>query len=253
MSEFRLVTDAQPVGHLIEAWLVTFTSSNTRSAYRRDLELFVEWLTDGSLDPRSVTATDVAAFRDHCAGSGSSPSTTNRRVAAVASFYRHAGPVWSTPDPTRGVVRDRVAPRPAPPLSAADAAATWRAAVALGHKTAAVVGLTMLDGLTTNELLQLDIGDLIVSPQTVVIDTMRRGGLLRLVVDPRTGVALRHLVSARTTGPLLVGQTPTGDGARLTRFGVDYLVKRVGTHAGLDAPLTVTTLRRTQQVIGSAE
>jgi hypothetical protein len=40
-----------------------------------------------------------------------------------------------------------------------------------------------------------------------------------------------------------MGDNPTRRGSRLTRFGVDYLVKKVGQAAELSFPLTVNALR----------
>jgi site-specific recombinase XerD len=43
---------------------------------------------------------------------------------------------------------------------------------------------------------------------------------------------------------LLLGESPTRQADRLTRFGADFLIKRAGSAAGIDEPMSSNTLRR---------
>jgi integrase/recombinase XerD len=231
----------------VEAWLESLRSDNTRAAYRRDLVVFGRWVRSLALHPRKVTAAQVEQFADHCAGAGDSDATVRRRMAAVTSFYRHAGTSWSSSNP--GTAADRPAPSPdaaVVALSAADADAVWSAAVSLGPKTATLVGLVLLDGFKAHELLRLDVGDLQRVGAGYAVRVGGQDGSTHVRLDPRTSAALRRYLGDRRAGPLLYGDNPTRERARLTRYGVDYLVRRTAVSAGLATPVTVNVLRHTQ-------
>ena len=145
----------------VQAWLASLQSDNTRAAYRRDLVVFLAWLQSVRVAPRKVTVTHVERFARHLDDQGSSDATVRRRMAAVASFYRHAGPAWSMANPATDADRPAAGPdAPAAVLTPAEAAAVWKAATELGSKTALVVGLVLLDGYKTHELLRFDAADL---------------------------------------------------------------------------------------------
>jgi integrase/recombinase XerD len=227
----------------LAAWLATMGSPNTRAAYTRDLEVFIAWSAQAGVAPLAATALHIEAFRVHCETSGASPATVHRRLSALSSFYRHA--TGADANPVDGTARPAAPESPTRALTAPEAARVWAAASALGPKTAALVGLIMHDGLKTNDVLPLDIADVrFTRRSTVVAVTDRDGTDVAMTVDPRTGVPLRRYVGDRRAGPLFVGDNPTREPARLTRFGVDYLVKRTGAAADLTTPLTVNALRR---------
>jgi integrase/recombinase XerD len=230
---------------LIHAWLSTLVSASTTSAYRSDLRIYVRWVESTGRGLMSVSVDDVHAFRSHSETQGVAPATVRRRLAAISSFYRHVANMPGAVDPTVGARRPSAAGGSRTvELSPVEADAVWHAAARIGQKTAIVVGLILLHGMRSSELLALDVGDLNNRGGTLTVDR-RPLSARTLVVDPRLADILRRHVLRRHEGPLLLGDNPTREPARLTRFGVDYLVKRSGVSAGLDQPLTVNTLRRT--------
>ena len=91
----------------------------TRRHYRADLEWFARWVETAYSEPcslPSVSARDIAAYKNHLlAEKRLKPSTVNRKLAALSSFFR-----WAlerrrvTEDPTafiRGVKEARTAPK----------------------------------------------------------------------------------------------------------------------------------------------
>lgn len=234
---------------LVETWLETLSSGNTRAGYRRDLDVYSVWMHASGRIPMKATTADIEAFRARCESDGAGVATVNRRLAALSSFYRHIGQAGSAPDPLAGAQRPASTTKSGTAqLSDRAAGAVWRAAADLGSKTAAVVGLVLLDGLKTNELLLIDIEHLFITRSAVTVNVARRQRGDRIVLDPRTAAVVRRHVADRGSGPLLLGDAPTRQSARLTRFGVDYLVKKVGSVAGLPSPLTINMLRRTHIV-----
>jgi integrase/recombinase XerD len=232
----------------VESWLASLHSDNTRAAYRRDLVVFLAWLQSVQVPPRRVTVAHVERFAHHLDDEGSSDATVRRRMAAVASFYRHAGPAWSMANPATEADRPAAAPDvPAVVLTPAEASAVCKAANELGPKTAVVVGFVLLDGFKSHELLKLDAADLRrVGNAYSVVDDDAPGGAAPAPLDPRTSAALRRYVGSRRAGPLLLGDNPTRTPARLTRYGVDYLVRRAAERSGVSTPISVNVLRNTQ-------
>lgn len=241
-------TSIDDVDRRVDAWLASLRSDNTRAAYRRDMVVFRQWLHASRLSPRKVTVGHVERFAEHCADGGESDATVRRRMAAVTSFYRHVGGSWSMPNPATDADRPVAGPEaPAPVLTPAQAAAVWKAATDLGSKAASVVGLVLLDGLKSHELLRLDAADLRrTAGGGFSVAVPGRAESSPVTLDGRTVAALRRYLAGRRTGPLLYGDNPTREQARLTRYGVDYLVRRTAEQSGVTASVTVNVLRNTQ-------
>ena len=72
------------------------------------------------------------------------------------------------------------------------------------------------------------------TPQGAELALDRRGDLFDLALDTRTATALTAYLGGRNEGPLLLGESPTRAPGRLTRFGADYMLKRLSADAGLD-------------------
>jgi integrase/recombinase XerD len=237
------MTEQAHDGHeAIASWVASLGSPNTRAAYERDIRLFARWMSTSSRPLRRANSVDIERFRASRVADGEATSTVNRRLAAVASFYRHVDATGA--NPVDGARRSRTPSRiDTPQFTGAQALDIWRAAEALGHKTAVIVGLVLFDGLKTVELLLLDVDDIEIQRDRVTATITRSNRELAVVLDRRTAAALRRHVTGRRVGPLLMGENPTRAPARLTRFGVDYLIKRTGALAGLAEPLTVNSLR----------
>ena len=85
---------------------LTASASNTRAAYRRDVELFAEWLLDEDQDlvPRDITKEIVRGYLAHLHECGATSRTVARRIAALRRYF-----LWAirkglaTIDPTEAV------------------------------------------------------------------------------------------------------------------------------------------------------
>ena len=231
----------------LDAWLASFSSAHTQAAYRRDLVVFHSWLAHREVTVQRASTDDVQQFGDDRLRDGESAATVQRRLSSVSSFYRHAGPAFAAVNPAVATVRPADAQRVDVQLSSTQAADVWRAAITLGPRTAVLIGLVLHDGMKSHEVLRLDAGD--VRRTSTGWRITEPGSTSPIDVDPRTGAALAAHLGRRRTGPLLSGENPTRASARLTRHGVDYLVKLVGRDAGLSAPLTVNVLRNTHAAL----
>jgi hypothetical protein len=63
-------------------------------------------------------------------------------------------------------------------------------------------------------------------------------------LQPPTARRLDRYLGRRRRGPLLTSDTPGRELARLTRFGADYILKRVGSAARLPTTVSANALRR---------
>ena len=232
---------------LVRDWLEDLTSFRTRDAYGRDVDAFIAWCDEKGHAPLEVSEVEVSEYRDNCGEGGALPATVARRLSALASFYQYALVAHAVPsNPVVAVERPATATRvPPPALDEHDALALLDAAAAVGPKVVVLVALLMLEGMKLAEALALDIEQLDGSSWAMRATVTRRGAEQDLALDGRTARAITVYLDGRTTGPLLVGDSPTQDrAARLTRFGADFLLKRAATRAGLE-PVSANTLRRT--------
>jgi site-specific recombinase XerD len=194
-----------------------------------------------------VGVTEVREYCDDCSKSGALPATVARRLSALTSFFEHAlGAGAVSSNPVVAVERPAASRTGQPAgLDEDDALALLDAAAAVGPKVVVLVALLMLEGMKLAEALGLDIERLDGSGWAMRATVVRRGAEEDLALDGRTVRAICNYVGGRTSGPLLVGDTPIQDRtARLTRFGADFLLKRAASIAGLE-PVSANTLRRT--------
>ena len=68
---------------------LTASSANTRAAYRRDVELFAEWLLDAEqqIAPRDVTKAIVRGYLAYLHECGATSRTVARRIAALRRYF----------------------------------------------------------------------------------------------------------------------------------------------------------------------
>jgi integrase/recombinase XerD len=231
---------------LVTAWVGSQSSTNTQAAYRGDLDLFRSWWdAHRRRAPLTATPADVERFEQACVDAGSSEATVARRVSALSSFFTFAaarGAIATSPVP--GSRRPPATASPTADLDARQLADLVRSSERLGDRTSVLVGLMLFDGLKLAEVLAADAEDVSVTPQGTQLALERRGDPLALLLDARTATALGSYLGGRTEGPLLLGESPTRIPGRLTRFGADYMLKRISADAGLDQAVSANILRR---------
>jgi len=232
----------------VEAWLGTQRSTNTRAAYRCDLELFGRWCAPRGALPLTADTATLVAFQAARAAAGDSASTMRRRWSALSSFYdftvEHA---LRSSNPSNAVERPKVVsgdPSPTPRLSDAAVAGYRVAAAALDPRLEALVALIVCDGLKVGEALALDVEHVARRSRGTTITVRRRGEAQRLAVDPDTARAMRRCIGTRVTGPVFVNERSSRSGTpdRLTRFGADHLIRQLRDDG--DERVTANALRR---------
>ncbi len=231
----------------IAGFLDSCRSENTRAAYRADLDHLAAWCRGrGTVDLLTIDAGDVARYRTACEVAGASPATVARRLCAITSFatYASANGTEAAPLANAEIARPNVEPEStAELLSDADAEALLAAADRIGRRSAVLIRLLMLDGCKVGEVVRADASDVRGRPPRMTLSLSdRRSRTIDLHAE--TAFAVRRYLGRRRAGPLVLSERRGREPERLTRFGVDYLVKQVAQAAGRRQPVSGNTLRR---------
>jgi len=217
-------------------------AARTIEAYGSDLRAFAEWFASSvseTFAAATITPTDVRDYRSHLQTvAGASPSTINRRLAALRRFCQWAkasGLVSEvSTDRVKNVAAQELAPRS---LSKRDVEKFVRAVERHGERRdLAVVLVLRHTGIRVGELCALRLGDVSIGERKGSL-TVRsgKGSKFRVVplnVDARR--AIRDYLAVRPVvahDSLFVGQR--GDG--IQPRGVELLMARYGRLAGVEA------------------
>src|SRR4051794_18381034 len=255
----RMPADRGPanVTMAIAAFLEECRSSNTRDAYRADLGHLAAWCRDsGTLNLLTVDAAAVARYRTECELAGASAATVARRLSAIRSFGAYA--VASGTASALGAETEIERPTlesssTAELLTDVDADALLAASDRISRRSAVLIRLLMLDGLKVGEVIRADASDVRGRPPRMTL-RLRDGRNARTIsLHPDTATTVPRYLGRRRDGPLLVSERRGRRPGRLTRFGVDYLVKQVTRAAGLDQTVSGNTLRRRYVMAAHAE
>lgn len=209
---------------------------STPKHYLNDLDLFIRFV--GNKPPASVTAQDVDAFITHQMENKLKPTTINRRVACLRSFFEQ----WASLDP------DQVHPNPVHwrrhalkdgetlPRDASEAEVSAFFAVVSTPRDRAMFGLMVGAGLRVGEVVDLLCHNLEAPPQTGAMARLRvtgKGRKERIVwVTPYWYTPLREWLTVRpsaATEHLFLNQHQRA----LSVAGVQYLFQRYADEAGV--------------------
>lgn len=230
---------------------------NTKSAYRRDMRMYLQYLRDHHIvDPVAIGERDVAGFvagireREYAPGKRYSAATAARVLAAVRGFHRYLRREGITPlDPSEPIGTMRI-PRTLPKALALEEVEMLIHAVPADGSSAlrdrAMLEVLYGAGLRISELTGLDVDDIDLEEAT--IRCLGKGSKERIVPIGRAAVesvraylvqARPALVKARSESALFLNQR----GRRLTRQGCWKLLKHYALRANLHRRISPHTLR----------
>jgi integrase/recombinase XerD len=225
-----------PAEQVTEVWLANRRlSEHTRSAYRRDVQGWLDWCAGRGLDPLTATFLDVNAYARELEAVPLAATTVARKLSGLSSWYDFlvklraldGNPVGGADRPY--VDRDHSA---TVGLSADEVDALLTRAEQAGERTRAVLTLLADLGLRVGELVGLDLGDLGHERGHRTIRFVGKGGKpRRRALTPSASTALDDYLRIRGTaeGPLFA----TSTGGRLDRHAVYRLVRRLAAEAGI--------------------
>ena len=208
----------------LPAWLpsdfelsLTASSANTRAAYRRDVELFAEWLLESGNDaaPHRVTKEDVRAYLAFLHDRGATSRTIARRIASLRRYFGWAmRQEMASLDPTEAMHTPKTKGRLPRPLDEQTVIAlvttpdlgapAWRQA-----RDRAALEILYGSGLRVSEVCSLELQSM--SSDKTTLRVMGKGSKERVVPlsAPATAaishwLTLRHEVVNETSGNSLL-------------------------------------------------
>lgn len=243
---------------VVDAWLSSVRSPNTRRAYRHDLRAWAAWLRERDAEPLTASRAHVDAWAASLERSGKAPSTRTRMLSSLGSFYTYAIDegrrfgVTVTREPTARARRPYVdrSGGAAHRLTVGEARAVIHAADATGPRAAVVVRLILQVGCGVHDITAARVEDL--SDQAVptpaaprgrpgsarrTLAVTRRGRVRRMVLPTGVVRAVEHAAGGRAEGPIVA----TRNGRRIADSQVFRTVQLTGRAAGLE--LTPRALR----------
>ena len=238
--------------HSIDAlWLEDGLSKNTLAAYRRDLTLYGDWLSNQGLAQGEMDRTCEADLNAYFAfkHEASKATSANRRLTVLKRYFR-----WAlrerrlTQDPTLKLQSARQALRVPKTMSEAQVDDLLRAPdeSPLGLRDSAMLELLYASGLRVSELVSLKTYHL--GMNEGVLRIMGKGNKERLV--PFGQVARESINTYLAEGrPAILGGQQTEDlfvtarGSAMSRVMFWMLVKKYARVAGIHSPLSPHTLR----------
>jgi integrase/recombinase XerD len=135
-----------------------FGHSSTLKHYHSDLNIFIEFIGDDKA-PEVITAADIDTFIDHQQAAELKPSTINRRLATLHSFFEYLASekpeqVWPNPVISR---RHRLKTGAHLPRDVPDEAVERLFAVIAAERDRAMFGLMVGAGLRVGEVVSLQV------------------------------------------------------------------------------------------------
>ena len=240
-------------GEITEGWLEAQLRDNTRTAYARDIAEFFEWCDRRTLDPTTCRPRDLRAFRNHLCARIAAPSTVNRKLATVSSWYGFAADEHEDVVPANPMSNVRRMPRSTESstvaLDCAELTRLFAVADEAGAEAAALVRMLFYSGARVSELCTATTKDLREERghRTLWV-TRKGGGRIRLTVARPAAEALDTHLQDRA-GPLFLGR----DGQALTRHGASRRLDRLVKAAGIRKPITPHSLRHTAATLALDE
>jgi integrase/recombinase XerD len=232
-------------------------SRNTLEAYRSDLQQFGQFLERRGVDPLDVATTDLAAFVSELASgregkSAVAPTTLQRKIACLRSFYRHLRREQILDrDPTSEVRAPR-SPGRLPKVLSRDEVIRLldqpRGTSPAALRDRALLETMYACGLRASEAISLELSEL--DLEHGILRTHGKGSKERIV--PIGSKAIDNLRAYLDRGrPRLVGLRDEPRvfvnlrGTGLSRQGLYKIVQRHARSAGLEHRMSPHTLRHT--------
>jgi integrase/recombinase XerD len=138
-------------------------SSNSISAYRRDLAKFSDFLAKDELDFESLTENEIISFEVWLKGLGMAVTSINRNISALKSFYKYLAQEFSTDNPVSGLASSKVPRRLPKALTIKEITSlidsTKREGDPISLRDHAIIELLYGTGARVSEIVGIDISD----------------------------------------------------------------------------------------------
>jgi integrase/recombinase XerD len=242
------------IDELIEEWIDSKPSQNTRTAYRGDIQAWRDWCARHGVHLLRARKSDVERWHREYAenptaktGRPPKPATVARKVAAVSSFYERLVDLDIV-----GMVPVRSSSRPRAPkksstvgLSATETVLLRDQAAAAGPLEHAMVEILVGVGMRVAELTGLTVKDYRWKQGRRTLVVVRKGDKeqelpvdqdMRTAIDAWLAVLCQRLMLATPAG--LDGDSPLFPniaGGHYTQRSIQRMVQRLAKGAGIES------------------
>jgi len=231
-------------------WLERGLSDNTLSAYRRDLQALVRWLSTKQTDLLTADRAELLGYMRFRSEKGSKVRTSARILSSIRRFYRYlVRERLREDDPSARIDSPKLGRALPDALSEHDVEILLSAPATgetLGMRDRAMLEVLYATGLRVSELVSLRLVQ--VNLEQGVLRVVGKGSKERLVPlgEEAIGWLERYMAEARSE--LIRGRPtdmlfPTRRGEGMTRQAFWYLIKRYARAGGIRKHLSPHTLR----------
>jgi integrase/recombinase XerD len=156
-------------------------SSNSISAYRRDLAKFSDFLDKEELDFERLSENEIVSFKVRLKDLGMAVTSINRNISALKSFYKYLAQEFSTNNPVSAVASSKVPRRLPKALTIKEITSlidsTKREGDPISLRNHAIIELLYGTGARVSEIVGVDINDFAESDvEGVAITTLKLRG-----------------------------------------------------------------------------
>ena len=138
-------------------------SSNSISAYRRDLAKFSDFLDKEKLDFERLSEDEIISFEVWLKGLGMAVTSINRNISALKSFYKYLAQEFSTNNPVSVVLSSKVPRRLPKALTIKEITSlidsTKREGDPISLRDHAIIELLYGTGARVSEIVGIDVND----------------------------------------------------------------------------------------------
>ena len=225
-------------------------SKNTVEAYRRDVELYAQYLAarQGE-DISTAQRTTVLGYLLYLQGSGKALSTVSRTLASLRSFYGYLQEMGAAKtNPTCDLEAPRLEKKPPRILTGAEVERLLASPCTKenkGIRDKAILELLYATGIKVSEMIGLDVDSVDLSGRALICKGAKRTRKLPMGTKAYRAVKTYmdkvrpQLVKDEREQALFVNCS----GARMTRQGFWKILKGYVSEAGIEETITPHTLR----------
>ena len=138
-------------------------SSNSISAYRRDLAKFFDFLDKEKLDFERLSEDEIISFEVWLKSLGMAVTSINRNISALKSFYKYLAQEFSTNNPVSAVLSSKVPRRLPKALTIKEITSlidsTKREGDPISLRDHAIIELLYGTGARVSEIVGIDVND----------------------------------------------------------------------------------------------
>ena len=235
-------------------------SSNSISAYRRDLAKFSVFLDREKLDFERLSEDEIISFEVWLKGLGMAVTSINRNISALKSFYKYLAQEFSTNNPVSAVLSSKVPRRLPKALTIKEITSlidsTKREGDPISLRDHAIIELLYGTGARVSEIVGIDINDFAQSDvegnpittlklrgkgskeRIVPLGSFAKNALDEYLVRIRPNL-LRKSKSARVETALFLNQR----GSRLSRQSAWQMISDAADSTGLSGKVSPHVFR----------